>query len=72
VPKFEICDIFKTQNDGLAKAVRSKLKDLGVKKCLVCYTSQDAKKQSPVGSIAYFPASCGIYISSFVINEFLK
>ena len=72
MPKFEICDIYKTQNDGLAKAIRTRLKKLGVKKSLVCYTSQDAKKQNVVGSIAYFPASCGIYIGSFVINEFLK
>ena len=68
IPKFEICDINKTENDGLAKVIRAKLRQLGVKKCTVCYTKQDAKKQRVIGSIAYFPASCGITISAYVIN----
>lgn len=72
LPKFEICDIYKTKNDGLAKAVRTRLKKLGVKHSLVCYSAQDAKKQKVVGSIAYFPATCGIYIGAYVINELIK
>jgi tRNA A37 threonylcarbamoyladenosine dehydratase len=72
LPKFEICDIFKTENDGLAKAIRSKLRSLGVKRSLVCYSKQNAKKQKVIGSIAYFPASCGINIAAYVINYFIK
>ena len=72
IPKFEICDIFKTQNDGLAKALRTKLRQIGVKHSLVCYSSQDAKKQKQIGSIAYFPASAGITISAYITNYFLK
>ena len=72
IPKFEICDIYKTQNDGLAKSIRSKLKKLGVKKLMVCYSNQDAKKQKIIGSIAYFPAMAGITISAYVINQFIK
>ena len=72
IPNFEICDIFKTENDGLAKALRSKLRELGVKHSLVCYSKQNAKKQKQIGSIAYFPASCGINIAAFVINYFIK
>ena len=72
IPKFEICDIYKTQNDGLAKVLRSELKKQGVKHSLVCYSNQDAKKQKLIGSIAYFPASCGIYISAYIINYFME
>lgn len=72
IPHFEICDINKTENDGLAKAIRAKLRHLGVKKCTVCYTKQDAKKQKVIGSIAYFPASCGITISAYVINKLME
>ena len=72
VPKFEICDIFETENDGLARVLRKKLKDEGVKNCTVIYSKQEAKKQKELGSIAYFPSMCGIMISAFVINEFLK
>src|SRR5574344_2145198 len=72
MPKFEVCDISKTSNDGLAKAVRSLLKKKGIIHSLVVTTHQDAKKQKPVGSIAYFPAMCGITIGAYVINEILK
>ena len=72
VPEFKICDIFKTENDGLAKAIRAKLREIGVKHTTVCYSKQDAKKQKQIGSIAYFPAACGINIAAYVINSFLK
>ena len=72
IPKFEICDINKTKNDGLARALRYKLRKLGINHTMVCYTSQEAKKSKIIGSIAYFPAMAGINISAFVINEFLK
>ena len=29
-------------------------------------------KRENVASIAYYPASCGIMISAYVINQFLK
>ena len=45
------------------------MKKLSVKKTLVCYSSQDAKKQKVIGSIAYFPAAAGINIASYVINK---
>lgn len=72
VPKFEICDISKTKNDGLARAIRYRLRKIGINHLTVCYTEQDAKKQNVVGSIAYFPAMAGITIASFVINKFLE
>ena len=72
VPEFKICDIFKTENDGLAKAIRTHLRKIGVKHTLVCYSKQNAKKQKLIGSIAYFPACCGINIAAYVINSFIK
>ena len=72
MPKFEICDISKTKNDGLARALRYKLRKLGINHTTVCYSSQDAKKQKIIGSIAYFPAMAGINIGAYVINQILK
>ena len=72
IPEFEICDISKTKNDGLARKLRYELKKIGVTHSKVCYTSQDAKKQNVIGSIAYFPAMAGIKIGAFVINELIK
>lgn len=71
-PKFEIADIYKTYNDGLAKVMRSKLKKLGVKKHKVCFTSDIATPNGDtIGSIAYYPAMCGCVLSSFVIEELI-
>lgn len=72
LPKLEITDIFKTENDGLAKVLRKLLKEKDVKKATVIYSKQDAKKQKEVASIAYFPACCGIMISGYVINQLLN
>lgn len=72
VPQLEITDIFKTENDGLAKILRKLLREKGVKSATVIYSKQNAKKQKVVASIAYYPASCGIMISAYVINQFLK
>lgn len=71
-PKFEIADIYKTYNDGLAKVMRSNLKKLGVKKHKVCFTSDIATPNGDtIGSIAYYPAMCGCVLSSFVIEELI-
>lgn len=72
VPQFEICDIYNTKNDGLAKAMRNLLKKENVKSAKVIYSCQDAKKQQVLGSIAYFPAMCGIMLASYVVNELIK
>ena len=72
VPKFEICDISKTKNDGLARALRYKLRKIGINHLMVCYTEQPAKKQKIVGSIAYFPAMAGITIGAYIVNQFVN
>lgn len=72
IPNFEICDIYQTKNDGLARVMRQLLKKAGVKNATVIYSSQDSKKQDIIGSIAYFPAMCGIMISAYIINKFIK
>ena len=71
VPNFEICDIFKTSYDSLAKKIRQNLKDVGVNNLMVCYTKEPAIKRTPVASVAYYPSVCGITIASFVINKLI-
>lgn len=73
IPQFAITDIYKTENDGLAKIMRKKLRERGIKKLDVASTKQSAiKSQGAVGSISYFPAMCGCVISAFVINKILN
>ena len=71
-PHFEVVDIFKTQNDALAKLLRKYCKDQGIKHLKVCYTSSLAIKSSPVGSISYYPVSMACTITHYVINELIK
>ncbi len=70
IPNFQICDVFKTYNDGLARKFRKMLKDNGVKKLKVAFSNETTIKTSErvVGSISYFPAMCGATIAGYVIN----
>lgn len=73
LPNFEVSDIFKTYNDGLAKVIRKKLKEKGINKHKVVFTNSSATPNgSVIGSISYYPSMCGCVIAGYVINELLK
>ena len=76
IPNFKVVDIYKTFNDGLAKVMRKKLRERGIKKLdvVTCETPAEKidKRKSAVGSIAYYPAMCGCVLSAFVINQITK
>lgn len=74
IPKFEVTDISKTENDGLAKKIRLGLRHLGINHQTVVYSKQDRVKTNTttIGSISYFPAMCGCVIAGFVINSLLE
>lgn len=73
IPNFEVADIYKTYNDGLAKVLRKKLRELGVLKHNVVFTKNQATPNgNVVGSISYYPSMCGCVLAGFVINELLK
>ncbi len=84
VPQFRVVDIYKTSNDGLAKIMRKKLREKGVKNLDVVTCDEpaikfdesafDAEKSNknekrPVGSISYFPAMCGCVIAAHVTQK---
>lgn len=74
IPKFEVCDIYKTNNDGLARKLRKLLKDEGVKDLQVVYTNNLPQKteNNVVGSMAYYPAVSGCMMASYIVNELIK
>lgn len=74
VPKFEVTDIYKTHDDGLAKVLRKKLKERNIKNLeVVCsYQKPIENKTGIIGSIAYFPAMCGMTIAGEIINKILR
>lgn len=70
---FEICDIYKTSYDPLAKKLRKALKDRDIKSHDVCYTKTPAIATSNgVGSVSYVPPLCGIKLAGYVIQRILQ
>ena len=76
IPTFRIVDIYKTYNDGLAKVMRKKLRERGIKKLDVACCEELAqkidKRVDSVGSISYYPAMCGCVLAAFVIEKIIK
>ena len=73
IPEFKVMDLYKTTNDGLAKAMRKNLKEKGVKKLqVVAPVSPALKDINGVGSVSYYPAMCGCVLSAYVINSLIN
>ena len=73
IPEFKVMDLYKTANDGLAKAMRKNLKEKGVKNLqVVAPVSPALKDINGVGSISYYPAMCGCVLSAYVINSLIN
>ena len=72
-PNFYLTDIYKTHDDGLAKAIRKKLRENNVNSLdVVTCNSKPQKVDGVIGSISYYPASSGATIASVVINKIIK
>lgn len=73
IPQYEIIDIFKTSNDGIAKVLRKKLREYNIENLdvAVSQASADIKQQNPA-SVMWHPAVCGSVLSAFVINKILE
>ncbi len=73
--KLEIMNIWKTNNDPLAKAMRKILKDKGINKRVnvLCSKELPIKIQSRTpGSTAFVPNAAGFCIASFVFNDIMN
>lgn len=74
-------DIWKTEGDGLARAVRQRLRKLGLKSKLPVVASteiphsaslieiNDKYKRSSYGTVAPLPATFGIFMASWAMNR---
>lgn len=68
IPHFEVLDIFKTQNDALAKILRKYCKTNRINHLKVACTKALPVKSVPVGSISYYPVAMACTISAYVVN----
>jgi len=64
-PFFKVADVFKTTNCPLARVMRKKLKERGVKKLDVVYSEELPVETSStvIGSISYAPAVAGLTVA---------
>ena len=72
--KILVTDIYKTNNDPLAKIMRRLCKDNNVKKLEVVTSSELSVKthdRTP-GSTPFVPSVAGIFMASYVVNKWLK
>ena len=73
--RFEVSDIYKTSVCPLARTIRKKLKEQGIKKLKVVYSKEEPKKNSEYrfpASIAFVPSVVGLIIASEVVKDLLK
>ena len=72
--KIQIIDIYKTNYDPLSKIMRKLLKEEGIKKQDVIYSSEIPIKVNDRvnGSTSLVPSTAGIYCAYYIINKILK
>lgn len=79
--KIVVTDIHKTSTCPLAKVMRKELRDRGIKKLKVVYSTEqpielkkkviNGKKVTP-GSVSFVPSVGGLIIASVIVNELLE
>ena len=72
--RFKVVDIYKTSVDPVAKVMRKKLKELGIKNLKVVYSDEVPKKFSQekiLGSSAFVPSVVGLIIASEVVKDLI-
>lgn len=75
LPYFKIGDIYKTTNCPLARVMRKKLKERGVKNLTVVYSEEIPlikTQNKAVGSISYAPGVAGLTVAYKVIEQLLE
>ncbi|MDO4282290.1 MAG: tRNA threonylcarbamoyladenosine dehydratase [Clostridia bacterium] len=72
----KVADIYKTSTCPLAKCMRRKLKDAGIKKQKVVFSTeipvQKKVETSTLGSVSFVPSVAGLIMASEVIKDLLK
>lgn len=68
--KLEIMDIRKTEYDPVAKLIRKMIKDEKINGKVMCVCSKEVPiKNNKLGSNAFVPATAGLLLASYVIND---
>ena len=67
---FRAGDIFETSVDPIAKVMRKKLKELGIKKLRVVYSTEPPRRmeQKIIGSISFVPSVAGLILAGEAVK----
>ena len=70
--KFKVTDIFQTSVDPVAKILRKKLKERGIKNLKVVWSDEPPKKQlGIISSVAFVPSVVGLILAGEVIKNLI-
>lgn len=71
--KLKITDISKTNYDKLAKIMRKRLNEIGIKHVTVVSSDEEAytKIKDAIPSNSFVPSSAGLLITSYIINDII-
>lgn len=72
--RFKVTDIYKTSVDPVAKVMRKKLKEFGVKNLKVVFSDEVPKKISAekiIGSVAFVPSVAGLILAEEVVKDII-
>lgn len=68
--RFKVADIYKTSVDPVAKIMRKKLRELGIKNLKVVYSDEVPRKVGDViGSTAFVPSVVGLIMAAEVVKD---
>ena len=73
-PKFEIMDLSKTKYDPIAKILRKMVKDERINKKIMVVASDEKpiKTGKIISSNSFVPATAGLLLASYVINDIIR
>ena len=72
--KIKVADISKTEMCPLAKVIRKRLKQEGIQKVKVAYSTEEAikPKDGKLGSVSFVPSVAGLVIASEVVRDLIE
>ena len=77
--RFKVADIFQTSTDPVAKVMRKKLKELGIKNLKVVYSDEVPKKIDSenltgkiIGSTSFVPSVAGLILAAEVVKDLIS
>ena len=70
--RFRVADIFQTSMDPVAKIMRKKLKERGIKNLKVVYSDETPRPiKNFIGSVAFVPSVAGLIIAGEVVKDLI-